>query len=126
MCGFADQGYEEPGRPEGLPHTATIKRVSGTVAAVIPFMVLRSTRILKAAKPLIADLYLRLAETIGAHFGAHNRAVGRFGGLWSKAQCHCLRGFHGIPRGVECRGKSGAGFGVDSLLTGNNSPRYKR
>ncbi len=32
MCGFADRGYEEPGRPEDLPHTATIARLSDAIA----------------------------------------------------------------------------------------------
>lgn len=37
MCGFADRGYEEPGRPEGLPHTATIERISGASATATVF-----------------------------------------------------------------------------------------
>jgi hypothetical protein len=34
MCGFADRGYEEPGRPEDLPHTATIEWLSDAIATV--------------------------------------------------------------------------------------------
>lgn len=37
MCGFADRGYEEPGRPEGLPHTATIERITDANATATVF-----------------------------------------------------------------------------------------
>lgn len=37
ICGFADRGYEEPGRPEGFPHTATIERISGASATATVF-----------------------------------------------------------------------------------------
>ena len=49
MCGFADRGYEEPGRPEGLPHTATIERVSGASATAT---VLRGARLLHVSSGL--------------------------------------------------------------------------
>jgi len=52
MCGFADRGYEEPGRSEDLPHTATIKRHTGADATVSGLVGCKvTTRIYRAAKP---------------------------------------------------------------------------
>ncbi len=39
------------GRPEDLPHTATIKQTTDVEALVVAFMMLGYTRIVRAAKP---------------------------------------------------------------------------
>jgi hypothetical protein len=75
MCGFADRGYEEPGRPEGLPHTATIKRSTG--AFVRPLLVM-GARLLHVSSGLRNPIANCVSDrpTLGSDFDTRNRAVG--------------------------------------------------
>jgi hypothetical protein len=121
MCGFADRRRDETGRSEDLPHTAAIKRNGGKVCHSCHLAV---CRLLQGCETLpltaVSD-----GSNIGAHFGAHNRAVGRLGVRCDKAECHCFRACRGDPGGVECLGKWGAGFEAASRPNGDKSPRHK-
>ena len=67
----------------------------------------------------------RVFVPIGAHFGAHNRAVGRFRVCCDKAEPHCFPACHGDSGHVECLGKWVAGFGAASGPNVDKSPRHK-
>ena len=75
VCGFADRGYEEPGRPGGLPHTATIKQTTGAEALIVVFMMLGYTRIVRAAKPYRRSMPAT-GRTISGDVAGRNGAVG--------------------------------------------------
>jgi len=76
MCGFADRGYEEPGRPEDLPHTATIVRLSGAIATATVFGASGYYTYRQGCETLVLNL-LSDNPTLGSNSNRDNRPVGR-------------------------------------------------
>jgi hypothetical protein len=121
MCGFADRRRDETGRSEDLPHTAAIKRNGGKVCHSC---LLAVCRLLQGCETLSLNT-VSDRSNIGGHFAAHNRAVGRFGVCFDKAECHCFRACCGDSGRLEDLGKGEAGFGAASRPNGDKSPRHK-
>ncbi len=73
MSGFADRGQDQPGRPEGLPHTAAIKRNAGEVCQNCCLTVLGH---FPQGCETLSLTAVSDRPTLGSDFDSRNRAVG--------------------------------------------------
>jgi len=106
--GFADRGPTPKTRQTRRSPTHNRHETNATKSGrIMPDG--SSVSIQRAAKPI--TICVSGEANIGVHFRAHNRAVGRFGERFGKADSQCLRAFAAFRTVRRVLGNRGQGLG---------------